>query len=687
MRPIPRKSIGVSRMMPSLRSATFAVALTSAAFLSVQASAGELESLIEEYNAAKPKVQAGGAGGKGQGGKQGKGWGGWNRNRAEDPIKLILLRIAVLGTPQAQVFIQGEFLKERPVIAVACVEPLLTFSGGKVLEALFTNFAKRDRTVKQEVLARIGATDRDLKPLEGMLVGLLQSEQNAEVRRELPRLLAKIGTLSAVKALVTSLRGNALPAPAPRVDPGKAWGRPPETDESFERRVVTVLKATASEEVREWLAGDAFSGAPPARVEVLADLAGALKLEPARANLEKNLDCPSESAALKCLDALIAIGPGPSEARIAEAAKKKRGIPFRVRALDTLAASGTPEAVAAIKAAAQDSSPETRALAMGSLALVPGANEEAVRGIIAGLKDADSLVRSAALRALRKIRHKEMVPALIGLLASEKEERLKVDALDFLVLVTDKNMGLVVEDWRKWWEVAGPAFEFAQGVAKLVTASKAHDLKYFGVEVSSKRVAFLIDASLSMDEEMDVYLKQEKKAEEGKTRADGGGTGAGGEAGGVEKKSGPKVRAKRIDVLKREMVRVVNELPKETFLNIITFAANYKPWQEALQPVDGAGREKVLSFVRGITMGIGTNVFDTLEFALKDKRVDTIFLLTDGEPRNGKYLDPPSILREVQALNRIRGASIHCIAFGEQSEFLKELANQNSGVYRFVDSY
>ncbi len=680
-------------MMPSLRFAAFAWAFTAAFCFPIQGSAGELESLIEEYNAAKPKAQAGGGGGGPGGkvgGKQGKGWGGgWGRNRAEDPVKLILMRIAVLGTPQAQAFIQGEFLKERPAIAVACVEPLLMFPGEKVVDVLLANWAKRDRTVKQEVLARLAASNRDLTPLEGMLVGLLQSEQNADVRRELPRLLAKIGTLSAIKALVSSLRVVPQPAQPPRFDPGKAWGQPPEEMETFERRVVTVLKDTKSDAVRAWLAGDAFSGAPPVRVEVLADLCIAMKLDAARANLEKNLESASESAALKCLEALVAIGAGPSEARIADTAKKwKHGIPFRVLALDTLAALGTPEAVAAIKAAAQDPAPVTRAVAMGSLALVPGASEEAVRAILGGLMDTDGSVRAAAFRALRKVRHREMVPALIDFLASEKDERLKVNALEFLVQITEKNMGLVVDDWRKWWEVTGPTFEFSTQVAERpVTAGKAQSLKYFGVEVSSKRVAFLIDASLSMDQEMDVYLRQEKKAEEGKTRAGGGGGGGpGGEAGGGEK-SGPRVRAKRIDVLKREMVRVVSELPKDTLLNVITFAATYKPWQEALQSVEGGGREKVLTFVRGITMGIGTNVFDTLEFALKDRRVDTLFLLTDGEPRNGKYIDAPSILREVQALNRVRGATIHCIGFGEDSAFLKDLANQNGGVYRFVNSY
>src|SRR6185503_3470745 len=189
-----------------------------------------------------------------------------------------------------------------------------------------------------------------------------------------------------------------------------------EAEEGYERRVVTALKGTTSAEVRKWLAGEAWGGAPAPRLEVLAELAGDLKLEEARSHLEKHLDAPEEPVALKCLEALLKIGPGPSHARLAESVKKgKKSLAFRIQVLDALAAAGDAEGVAAVRAAAQDPNPEVRAVALGSLALVknqPGANQEAFRGIIAGLKDQDSLVRGAALRALQKIRHRDMIPAL-----------------------------------------------------------------------------------------------------------------------------------------------------------------------------------------------------------------------------------------------------------------------------------
>ena len=144
---------------------------------------------------------------------------------------------------------------------------------------------------------------------------------------------------------------------------------------------------------------------------------------------------------------------------------------------------------------------------------------------------------------------------------------------------------------------------------------------------------------------------------------------------------------RKIEILKKELGRVVAELPRDTHINIVTFSGVFKAWQDTLQSLAGGGREKALAFVRDIKTAHGTNVFDTLEFALKDKRVDTVFLLTDGLPTRGRFIDAPSILREVRALNRLRGVVIHCVAFGEESQFLKDLAKENGGTYRFVSSF
>ena len=62
-------------------------------------------------------------------------------------------------------------------------------------------------------------------------------------------------------------------------------------------------------------------------------------------------------------------------------------------------------------------------------------------------------------------------------------------------------MGLVHEDWKKWWDGAEAKFEFPKEGDKAITNVKAQrkiDLSYFGIEVSSKKLCFLVDCSSSM---------------------------------------------------------------------------------------------------------------------------------------------------------------------------------------------
>ena len=174
--------------------------------------------------------------------------------------------------------------------------------------------------------------------------------------------------------------------------------------------------------------------------------------------------------------------------------------------------------------------------------------------------------------------------------------------------------------------------------------------KYFDMEVSAtNRVAFLVDVSGSMTEP----LETDKKV-------------------------------RRIDVLKKELAGVIEQLPSETSVNIIAFNHNFKPWKKTLFPLRGRGRQLALKFVSTLQAASSTNVYDTLEFALQDEIVDTLFLLSDGEPTAGRFTEVDDVLREVKALNRSRSVSINAISFGEESELLEKLADQNRGEYKFV---
>jgi hypothetical protein len=105
------------------------------------------------------------------------------------------------------------------------------------------------------------------------------------------------------------------------------------------------------------------------------------------------------------------------------------------------------------------------------------------------------------------------------------------------------------------------------------------------------------------------------------------------------------------------------------------------PWKKRLHALKGRGRDEARQFVDNLTTNFLTNIYDTLELALGDDRVDTMFLLSEGQPVGGKYSPSDDVLREIGGINRVRGAKIHGIDFGRRQSGLEELAAQNGGDY------
>lgn len=615
----------------------------------------DLAGHVKEYLDAKPKV---------------RGSPEERSRKAREQVAPVLVSIGKLGTDDSLAFLQKEMDTAIPEIAACCPGAILASENPAALGLVLRGFSRRDLLVKNAILDALGKTSRDLASAEDEILAVVKAA-DFDARVRLPAVLAKLDTVPAARALLGLCQTTKSPKGEDRT-------------EAVAGSVLEALGKMKSESVKAWMTDGAFddAGSDPVRLVLVCRLAGNLKLEPARERLQKLVSHSAKRVAGASLEALQKIGAGGSAAEIAAAIEKRKGndYAFRMQAMDSLAALGTPEALEMVLGYAKGSDPELRAIAIGSLRKFEG-KTRAMEGLLAALSDPDEAIRANALWGLAGFRDKAMVGPLIHLL--ENDERLRVQALEMLVKLTGQNMDLVAADWKKWWEVAEPKFELPDPKAKGTTRVKAREFSYFGLEVSSKKIAFLVDASKSMDEQVPVKLVKGKDSGEAK----GGGTSVGGSGGG---NGGGRIRIKdgkamKIEILKRELVNVIGKLPGDTQVNIVTFHREFTPWQSQLQPIAGAGRGRALEFVKGIETRNGTNVFDTLEFALADKRVDTIYLLSDGLPTAGRLLDLPSITREVQALNRRRGVAIHCIAFGEESKLLEAIAKENGGQYRFVD--
>ncbi len=590
----------------------------------------------------------------------------------------VLRKIGKLGTESALRFLVEELEEPRAPFANECARAVLTSGHARAAAFLLEDFGRKRPQVCRTVIDALEWAARPPEPARGEPAG--DGSDDADRKKKTrPAKKAKkprpppLDLTTAEAELVTAARELRYPNLKPRMIPLLGRLRSVEAaetvlhlvsgagvlaDESRAAAVEALTALGAHEPVAAWLAGAAFrsAGKDPARLAIVAETAGRLRIEKARRALEALLLDRSEAVAAAAFEALSRLEKGiPSKAVRLAAAWLRRDLSpaMRARILDGLARTGTSSALAVVLKAARSGDTATRAIAMGSLAMVRESSA-ALEGILSGLKDPARDVRSTALRALRGVREKAIIGTLIDLLGRERESRLRIDALEILIKLTGHNMGPVAADWKKWWELEERIFEFPDRDAAGPTRVKARDLSYFGIEISSKRIAFLIDVSLSM-----LPIARSKK------------------------KSGEKLR--KIDLLKRELGSVLRNLSIDTRINILAFDRSVKSWQKSLRSLSGGGLGSALEYVKKLGTGGGTNIFDSIELALGDPEVDTIYLLTDGQPTTGRYSTPDGIIAGTRELNRARGVTIHCIAFGAESDLLRKLAAEHAGEYRFVN--
>ncbi|MHC4077396.1 MAG: HEAT repeat domain-containing protein, partial [Planctomycetota bacterium] len=274
------------------------------------------------------------------------------------------------------------------------------------------------------------------------------------------------------------------------------------------------------------------------------------------------------------------------------------------------------------------------------------------------LRDADWTTRLIAIRALEAMRERASVRLLVERLAWEKGRMAKIVA-DALWTLTGQPFGESVLKWQNWWKNEGDKFEVISE-ADLAKAEKQRELKrlkqrtrtknkFFGIQIISTRVIFIIDTSGSMS---DV----------------------------VHGRFVGRRQASRIDVAKEELSKSIEGLDQNSLFNIYAFSFGIGRWlKSGIAASSKHTREAALTWVGRLGAGGPTNLYDTLKLAFEDPDVDTLYLLSDGEPTSGMELDPHRIREDVKTWNRHRRIKIHTIAIGGNLDVLEWLAKDSGG--------
>ena len=137
----------------------------------------------------------------------------------------------------------------------------------------------------------------------------------------------------------------------------------------------------------------------------------------------------------------------------------------------------------------------------------------------------------------------------------------------------------------------------------------------------------------------------------------------------------------RINLAIRELGKCLDQLSQKSFFNIVPFSSSVAAWGDGMMQWTPEVLVDAKSFVQKLGDGGGTNLFGSLEFVFEDAEVDTIFILSDGEPSVGRLQDPRAIRDEVAKWNKNRDVKIHSIAIGGNLQVLEWLAKDSGGTY------
>ncbi|RME72253.1 MAG: hypothetical protein D6776_09085 [Planctomycetota bacterium] len=318
--------------------------------------------------------------------------------------------------------------------------------------------------------------------------------------------------------------------------------------------------------------------------------------------------------------------------------------------------------------------------------------------LIACLRHNDDALVRAATRALVQRREPEAVEPLIDLLERREGKPGSGAGLIRRALeeLTGKSLYLAIE-WRSWWtahkDEGLPGREAAMEAIEKSEGSGGTQSRFFGRELASDRIVFVIDVSGSMQ-------KKDPVPDDGASLSGDG---------------PPRTTSRvRLERAKAELLGAIDGLPETARFTIIAYSGYLPPgtpqppgitlpnehnWLRLLSKrlvrADAKGKEKAKRFVEGLKAIGSTFTGRAIEAALEIRDADLIVLLSDGEPTEWvddgghvKRLSADEVRERIRAANRSHRITIDTFGFeggdfagGDDrfTRFMKGVAEDNGG--------
>jgi hypothetical protein len=162
----------------------------------------------------------------------------------------------------------------------------------------------------------------------------------------------------------------------------------------------------------------------------------------------------------------------------------------------------------------------------------------------------------------------------------------------------------------------------------------------------------------------------------------------------------------RMEAMQDELTRILTELSGDTKVGLRAFSttgrANNKSWSPSKQRLvtisEPTMRESAIEFVNSLddpypTKWGGTQPWDAIQEAFNDSEVDTLYLLSDGQPNNDRrggrwtqndYNDTANYYSN-QNNDRDVSLKVNSTSLGLASPWMEKLSEKTAGLYTQID--
>jgi HEAT repeat protein len=266
------------------------------------------------------------------------------------------------------------------------------------------------------------------------------------------------------------------------------------------------------------------------------------------------------------------------------------------------------------------------------------------------LEDDDWRPRIQAVQNLASVKTKGSVDHLVGTTADARPVVSEAACLALSSLTGQKHTKQAA--WQAWWQAKRETFDFPAGLANSRPDEDRSIATYHGIQIVSDHVAFLIDKSSVMAKESTSM--------------------------GISKD------AAAYD----ELANVLSSLDGDLNFNVFTYERRVEAFEDEPVALKKKTCKQALEFVDSRPCQDRIDIWQVLELVVSDPSLDTVYLLSSGEPDIGLYVHWNRVTRHLKNLNRFHKVVVHSIAFTDNEGYqqqLEKIAEATGGEFRVVE--